>query len=219
EGPSGQANREASWQVQEARFSKVLADKEERLADDASTRRAVREERAFAAASKRVLSEARAKFGKNPPRYEARDEDSDTSSGQPVLHYLADDPVVRRARALCSASAQVVAQLEEQNQWLRSKAGAMARAPSASRAPPKPAPLPAEDEALIARARELLLDYKPAEQQRRPPVPRSASVGRAPLSSNASNNNSPKGGLSALQRAGQQCADVSVEISQMGRRR
>eukprot|EP00931_Biecheleriopsis_adriatica_P119611 TRINITY_DN94835_c0_g1_i1.p1 TRINITY_DN94835_c0_g1~~TRINITY_DN94835_c0_g1_i1.p1 ORF type:complete len:342 (+),score=86.93 TRINITY_DN94835_c0_g1_i1:137-1162(+) len=214
DGHEGQARAEALRVSQEARSNKAVAEKGERLADDAATKRAMREERMAAAASRRCLSEARARFGHHSrPRLEGSDSGDSLHVSAPNV--LADDPVVRRAKALCTGAAQVVAQLDAQNQLLRGKPQAPARPPEPKAV--KAAPGAAEDEALIARAKELLADYKP--EQRRPPVPsaanRAASARASAPSSNASSNHgSPKGELSALQRARQQCADVCIEMTE-----
>eukprot|EP00439_Symbiodinium_sp_Y106_P075203 s885_g14.t2 len=116
-GYEGQAKSEALRLAHQQRASRLVTEKNERLAEDVATRRAMREERAAAAASRRCLSEARARFVRRwPQSEEALDS---TPSSLPSL--LADDPVVRRAKALCSGAAQAVAQLEEQNQLLRAK--------------------------------------------------------------------------------------------------
>eukprot|EP00930_Biecheleria_cincta_P006841 TRINITY_DN107919_c0_g1_i1.p1 TRINITY_DN107919_c0_g1~~TRINITY_DN107919_c0_g1_i1.p1 ORF type:complete len:346 (-),score=72.01 TRINITY_DN107919_c0_g1_i1:45-1082(-) len=214
DGPLGQARAEATRQAQAARATRALEEKGDRLADDAAAKRAMREERQFAAASRRTLSEARARFGKNLGRPIASD-DVDSPHSAPGI--LVDIPAVRRAKALCSGAAQVVAMLEEQNQGLRNRSSSMPQAArphesQRTQLPPRPAPGPADDEALIARAKELLADYKPAEHQRRPAVP-SAST-RAPSarrSAPPSHEGSPKGGRSASSQ--QHTAEVSMEIN------
>ncbi|CAL1142560.1 unnamed protein product [Cladocopium goreaui] len=116
-GYEGQARSEALKVAHDAHFARVMHEKTDRLAEDAATKRALREERAAAAAGRRCLSEARARFARHwpSPAIEAQDD-----GNLPSL--LADDPVVRKARALCSGVAQAVSQLEEQNQLLKSKA-------------------------------------------------------------------------------------------------
>ncbi|OLP97420.1 hypothetical protein AK812_SmicGene20255 [Symbiodinium microadriaticum] len=101
-GYEGQAKSEALRLAHQQRASRLVTEKNERLAEDVATRRAMREERAAAAASRRCLSEARARFvGRWPQPEQALDS---TPSSLPSL--LADDPVVRRAKALCSGAAQ-----------------------------------------------------------------------------------------------------------------
>lgn len=209
DGAPGQARAEAMRQAQASRATKAVEEKGDRLADDAATKRAMREERQFAAASRRTLSEARARFGKNLGRPIASD-DGDSPHSAPGV--LVDDPALRRAKALCTGAAQVVASLEEQNKLLlRNRSPSMPQA-ARTQLPPRPAPGPADDEALIARAKELLADYKPAEHQRRPAVP-SANT-RAPSarrSAPSSHEGSPKGGPGASSL--QHTAEVSMEIA------
>lgn len=215
DGPLGQARAEATRQAHAARATKAVEERGERLADDAATKRALREERQFAAASRRTLSEAKARFGKNLGRPIASD-DGDSPQGTPGI--LADDPALRRAKALCSGAAQVVAMLEVQNKALRTRSPSMpqvARQHDSQRTqlPPRPAPGLADDEALIARAKELLADYKPPEHQRRPAVPTAST--RAPSakpSAPPSHEGSPKGDACTPQRR-TAAAEVSMEIT------
>ncbi|CAJ1357790.1 unnamed protein product [Effrenium voratum] len=211
-GYEGQARSEALRLAHDQRFSRALNDKSERLADDAATKRAVREERAAAAASRRCLSEARARFGRRWPSVPG-----EIAEPSPLPSLLADDPVVRRARALCSGVAQAVAQLDQQNQMLMSKPSLqLSNLPRSEREPPKAKPIPGtfDNEALIAKAKELLIDYKP--EKLRPP-PSSRPSARSTPTREPSSNNSPRGDLTALQRAHQQCADVCVELNTKSR--
>lgn len=197
------ALREATRLAQEARTTKALANKEERLAGDAATRKAMRDERMFAAAGRRALSEARAKFASHHTKGSPDHGDGHTSpfSDGRDVRFLSDDPVVRRARELCHGAAQVVAQLEEQNKPSLGKASIRAERPlTITKASHRsPAPMSVEDEALIAKAKELLADYKPAQKQRRTPV---NSLPASPR------------GVSALQRVRLQCTDISIEMNQ-----
>ncbi|CAE7502881.1 unnamed protein product [Symbiodinium sp. CCMP2592] len=215
-GYEGQAKSEALRLAHQQRASRLVTEKNERLAEDVATRRAMREERATAAASRRCLSEARARFVRRWPQpEEALDS---TPSSLPSL--LADDPVVRRAKALCSGAAQAVAQLEEQNQLLRAKPTlqVVRPEPKEPKIPSRgPTPMPSNEE-LIAKAKELLADYKP-EKLRQPASGRTSSARTTAASAESSTRNSPRhgagggGDLTALQRARQQCADVCVELT------
>mmetsp|Transcript_36153 Transcript_36153/g.83320 ORF Transcript_36153/g.83320 Transcript_36153/m.83320 type:complete len:347 (+) Transcript_36153:53-1093(+) len=214
-GYEGQAKSEALRMAHQQRAMRAVTEKNERLADDVATRRAMREERAAAAASRRCLSEARAKFVRRWPQPEEADD-----AGPSLPSLLADDPVVRRARALCSGAAQAVAQLEEQNQMIKSKP-ALQQFRSEPKEPKVisrgPTPIPSNEE-LIAKAKELLADYKP-EKLRAPASGRTSSARTTAASAESSTRNSPRHGagggsdLTALQRARQQCADVCVELA------
>jgi len=212
-GMQGQQRSEALREAQALRSQKAAEEKGDRLADQAAEKRAMREERAFAAASKRTLAEARARFGKNLSRADS-DSDSPTANTASVLK---DDPAIQRAKALVSGASQVVATLDAQNALLKAKP--LKPEPKVMR----PAPSSAEDEALIAKAKELLADYKPPEQQKKPAVPvvvhHQPPVKLAPPSV-PSSRGSPKGGdaLSALQLARQQCADVCLEMTEKSNR-
>lgn len=194
EGFEGDLKRDEIRDSLEARASRAADCKASRLQDDAATRRAEREERLTAAASRRNLSEARAWLtaGQRRPRGgggSPGEEGLSPAGAAPAV----DDPVLRRARALCSGAAQVVAELDQQNELLRRKAtmprsgscsAMMAGAPTqAAPAPARPGPhvgnhagrfgaihaaaTSAEEQALLAKAQELLADYKPSESDRR----------------------------------------------------
>jgi len=213
-GYEGQARAEAVKDAHDAHFARVMHDKNDRMADDAATKRAIREERAAAAASRRCLSEARARFGRRWPSPPIEDFGD---SALPSL--LADDPVVRRARALCNGVAQAVSQLEEQNQMLKSKPSIqMLNLPRSevARKTPTPTPFqgPFDNEELIAKAKELLADYKPEKQR----LPSARSSARTTPTREPSSHGSPRqGDMSALQRARQQCTDVCIELSTKSR--
>mmetsp|Transcript_7449 Transcript_7449/g.13209 ORF Transcript_7449/g.13209 Transcript_7449/m.13209 type:complete len:331 (+) Transcript_7449:129-1121(+) len=213
EGHLGQQRSEATRDAQNHRSQKAVEEKEERLADQAAERRAMREERAMAAAGKRTLAEARARFGKNLPRSDSESGDSPTAQ----ISVLKDDPAIRKAKALVSGASQVVATLEAQNASMKARAFKPEQ-PKVMR----PAPSSAEDEALIAKAKELLADYKPPEQQKRPAVPAAKQPLKlpAPATRPPSQQSSPSGGetLSALQLARQQCANVCVEMTEKSNR-
>eukprot|EP00435_Cladocopium_sp_Y103_P074455 s49_g48.t2 len=213
-GYEGQARSEALKVAHDAHFARVMHEKNDRLAEDAATKKALREERAAAAASRRCLSEARARFARHwpSPAIEAQDD-----GNLPSL--LADDPVVRKARALCSGVAQAVSQLEEQNQLLKSKPSLQLMniprsEPPRERKSPTPFQGPFDNEELIAKAKELLSDYKPEKQR----LPSARSSARTTPTREPSSHGSPRqGDLSALQRARQQCTDVCVELSSKSR--
>lgn len=206
DGPEAYAARVETVEAMAARAARAVTEREERFNDDALVKRAQREERAIAAATRRSISEARARFRGRYGRMPPISQSCNDFEYQPT--FVSNDPAIRRARSLCTGVASVVAQLEEQNQLLKRKAELKAveqlRPPRL--ASPQPI-LPPEDQALIAKARELLVDYKPPEQQRRPPVPTAARAG-------GSQRNSPKG----LDHANQLLTEVSVEITRIGRR-
>ncbi|CAK9103443.1 unnamed protein product [Durusdinium trenchii] len=175
-GYEGQARSEAMKLAHDAHFTKVMANRNDRLAEDTATKRAIREERAAAAASRRCLSEARARFGHRWPSVPV--EDSAEPSAYPSL--LADDPVVRRARALCSGVAQAVSQLEEQNQMLKNKPSLQINLPRSQPAreqkTPKPFQGPFDNEVALCAVlsadnphKRALQSWKPAA--RRPQCP------------------------------------------------
>lgn len=202
----------------EARADKAVASKEERLTDDAATRRAIREERMMAASSRRTLSEARKFIGHGKHDSRSTSVPGRGSSSKDVPQVDIDDPMLRRARALLSGASNVIAQLDEQNQMLLRKstashdrptnsapvsqqssrnlrASAQSHPKSLSRpspaastgAPPRlgathAAHVNAQEAALLARANELLADYKPAELQRKAPVPKAAQSRSGPVS-------------------------------------
>lgn len=194
EGPAGEVRRDQVREAIEARATKALDVKSELLTKDVAQRRADREERLAAAASRRALSEARAwlEAGRSRRRLPgASDDDSSGASAaslRGIPSPVADDPVLRRARALCSGVKRVTDDLDRQNEMLRQRVAALS---AASRPPQPPAvqaasgPGPnvtmhgarfgaahvvasaAEEAALIARAKELLADYKPADGRSR----------------------------------------------------
>ncbi|OLP97425.1 Retrovirus-related Pol polyprotein from transposon TNT 1-94 [Symbiodinium microadriaticum] len=118
------------------------------------------------------------------------------------------------------ATNTAVAQLEEQNQLLKSKPTlqVIRPEPKEPKIPSRgPTPMPSNEE-LIAKAKELLADYKP-EKLRQPASGRTSSARTTAASAESSTRNSPRhgagggGDLTALQRARQQCADVCVELT------
>jgi len=221
-----QGRKEDAVRVLHERADKAVENKVERLEDVAAARRAEREERLAAAASRRCLSEARARFGGGSKRQNHAAASS--SALQPGYNdaepsVLDDDPLIRKARALCSGAASIVAQLDEQNDMLRrkaqdlGKASAPARAkaaPAASAASVPPAAPPAapgvhasrfaaahaaitnaEEQQLLAKAKELLADYKPQEKQRKAATP-SSSLPHSPVAAGS------RGGRVAVETTG-----------------
>jgi hypothetical protein len=168
EGVLGDKARAEAHAAFEARVDKATSSRDERLEEDAATKRAMREERASMAASRRALSEARARFGVNRSRKLPEVNDSYTSLGP---QHEIDDPVLRRAKNLCSGASRIVAQLEEQNRSLLQRTQAPVVRPPVPVKPPISPSTPktgkalsnAEEDALVARARELLVDYKPEQ--------------------------------------------------------
>jgi len=175
EGAAGDAARAEARAALDARASRAVEAKGGRLVDDAATRRAMREERASAAAARRNISEARAHLGSLAVKHGGgrRPPVGSEFSTSPVP-YQVDDPVLNRAKNLCSGASRIIAQLEEQDQMLRKQSGMSAQASARPAAPSKvpvspalPPKLPgrpfgaAQEEALVARARELLSDYQP----------------------------------------------------------
>jgi len=203
EGEAGDVARALAHSKVDARLQRAALNKDN-LPCDAETRRAEREARTSAAASRRAIAEARAfvEAGKRSRSNKALQSGSDfrptsTSSMSPVA---TDDPTVRRARSLCSGAAGVIADLEEQSRQLLQRlepapgsASAPHKAvrenrPARSRPPALSGRPPVEDEdALVARANALLADYVPVEtlrQQRREGLrgkaaPRSARTPRS----------------------------------------
>mmetsp|Transcript_65274 Transcript_65274/g.155975 ORF Transcript_65274/g.155975 Transcript_65274/m.155975 type:complete len:369 (+) Transcript_65274:69-1175(+) len=212
EGELGEVRRDEVRHAMEARNSRAVEHKTERLADEMAARRAVREERLLAAAGRRELAEARARFGiRKQPRLTAPAFEADATSafGSDSQAAACSDPALRRAKALCDGAARVIQQLEAQNQMLKggfgskslatlptpgsvsasgnsiatlSKAGDASRARAdqddkdyASRFQSAHAAAVDADEAqLLARAKELLADYKPSGN--RPAQSRKQSV-------------------------------------------
>jgi len=188
EGEIGEIRRDVVRHELEARNSRAAESKSARLADDTAAKKAMREERLAAAAGRRALSEARARFGAHKTRAWRPPDESDAESdsflgGQPLV---IDDPALRRAKALCSGAARVIEQLEAQDQMLKSAAFGKGR-PLPPVAKPNKATeaqlsrfepqhedrssrfqsahasaVDAEEAQLLARAKELLADYKPA---------------------------------------------------------
>lgn len=227
DGPLGDVSRDANRSALDARASRAVADKDERLADDAAARRAVREERSCAAASRRTLSEARAFCGvrstsRRPLSLGGGDivgVGSLTPSSSSSI--IANDPALQRARSLCTGASNVIAQLEVQNQALRQKQVASSASRktlavnlnTASKSSIGNTPL---DDALMARARDLLQDYQPAGQTRRPPVPSAKAESRymSPQGGSPKNESRPDAdGAATLARAKHLCAEVSLELN------
>jgi len=201
----------------EARAARAVEGREERCKEDAATRRALREERASAAASRRSISEARAFIGQGRRQPSANSGDSGGNSpiSSAAMALVESDPAVRRARSLCTGASNVVAMLEEQDRAMKRRLEAASA--SAPGRPSMPAPAPrklanSEDDALLARARELLSDYHPPELQRRPAVP--VARHHQPLSPPAAASASSTS--SELERAKQLCAEVSIEMGKRG---
>lgn len=196
DNPAAQARKEEAVRALTERAAHAVESKVERLEEAAAARRAEREERLSAAASRRCLSEARARFGGNGKRHHlTSSSDLQTGYDQHVPSVVSDDPTIRKARALCSGAASIVAQLEEQNNMLRNKAFGLAHknaasgspaplAPPAPPAPAQPAVQPAapgvhgarfaaahaaisnaEEQQLLAKAKELLADYRPNQRK------------------------------------------------------
>jgi len=198
EGAEGDAARAEKCAALAERTANAVASKGERLADSSAVRRAEREERISMAAARRNIGEARARIcmavgrgSRTGDRVASATGNGCDGNGAACAGSLAqDDPVLRRARALCSGASRIIAQLEKQDEALRRPAVASttAQAPeprqkgavAASgtdggtpggvgdrRAPklmPRSAAAAAQDEEeaqLVARARELLADYKP----------------------------------------------------------
>eukprot|EP00928_Gymnodinium_smaydae_P049646 TRINITY_DN33336_c0_g1_i1.p1 TRINITY_DN33336_c0_g1~~TRINITY_DN33336_c0_g1_i1.p1 ORF type:complete len:408 (-),score=107.47 TRINITY_DN33336_c0_g1_i1:69-1214(-) len=224
EGPVAEEAREQVRVNIAQRSERAAAAKDERIAESAAVRKAQREERQFEVQARRALSEARARFGtKGPPSY---DEFREEREVQPTA-----DPVLKRAQSLCNGARRVIAQLDDQNEMLKrqvaSRSGAtpvpplsapaLAAAPSGAAASSRPSPsrgagratkvvgTTKEDERLIARARELLVDYNPAEQRRRPNVPSARPSPRALARAVEGNP--------VLAKAKQLNASVSLELS------
>ncbi|CAK0902773.1 unnamed protein product [Prorocentrum cordatum] len=185
-------DREQARSELEARATRAVASKADRMADDAAHRRAQREERALLASMQRDLTEARSRFGGGAaarrrgavPRACGADGGTQAASTMPAM---SSDPTLRRARALCSGAALVIAQLEEHPMLrsastpalprLRAGAGAGAGAACAARLSPPPPPGEAE---LVARAKALLEDYNPpAARSRGPPAALAAEASAA----------------------------------------
>eukprot|EP00929_Paragymnodinium_shiwhaense_P068271 TRINITY_DN3430_c0_g5_i1.p1 TRINITY_DN3430_c0_g5~~TRINITY_DN3430_c0_g5_i1.p1 ORF type:complete len:389 (-),score=127.29 TRINITY_DN3430_c0_g5_i1:93-1214(-) len=247
ESKQAQASRAQAHVAVQQRGERAAASKEERLADSAAIRRAQREERMAAAAAQRTLSEARARFGGRPaPAYQ--DEGKGGWDGSGNLPRETSDPMLRKAQGLCLGARRVIAQLDEQNQFLQKKAEALPAPPrpvpsqaaqvapkvrshsstpkaAAPRSSAKKVGATAHDEALLAKAKELLADYDPPELRRRPPVPSGQSRARTPARTPTSPT-SPAGvsgmdadGAAKLERAKMLCASVSVELDKQRNRR
>lgn len=237
DGPEAQLERLEAHRALKERAVKAVEEKAERLGDDAVARRAVREERLMAAASRRHLSEARARFDAGRSRHRLPPCSASSVDLSPeVAAMLADDPALKRAKLLLGGAAAVVAQLEEQDAILTGKLrGELAKPPAQplpgrSGAPPRPPALSSGpsanvaahksrfhaahasasasvDDALIARAQELLADYKPTNQ-RKASTPRagggsgtaSPSHGRSPSSRAQRPSPNPKVSLDVCQR-------------------
>lgn len=173
QGPMGENRREDQRLAIDIRASRAVESKAERIAETAAERKALREERQMLANSRRTLSEARAKYGAGA-RAASMEPHSFQNAPQPVT----DDPTLHKARALCKGASTIVAQLEEQDKLLRHRSAptaswspSRASVRSAPTSPKKTArpPVDAESDRLMAKARELLVDYEPTK--RRPPVP------------------------------------------------
>lgn len=181
DGIEGEAARAAKASALEARGEQAVADRAQRLNGDIEAKRALREERQALAASRRSLSEARARIGISDRKVrtaQSQSDDSyvpashpDTASSSSSSPLTNDDPVLQRARNLLKGASRVVAELDEQNNMLRQRYQALSKPPPA---PPRPRPASApraaargcvlsntEEDALVARAKELLSDYKP----------------------------------------------------------
>jgi len=188
EGPAGEMRKDDARDALQARAAKAAEFKAELVTKDAAQRRAEREERLSAAASRRSLSEARAWLlaGRRNRQAPASFEQSASSHLPPPSDI--DDPVLKRARALCSGMQRVAADLDMQNELLRNKIRNLPTAGNRSSAPTPLAQLgpgpnaaahaarfgaahsalsAAEEAALVAKAKELLADYKPADASRR----------------------------------------------------
>lgn len=187
EGASGDKARAEARAAFDARAEKAISSRDERLGEDAATKRALREERATMAASRRALSEARARFAASSSRKLPQATDSYCSPQVAI-----DDPVLRRAKELCSGASRIVAQLDEQNRSLMQRTQApVAKPPPPVRQPVSPAGQKvgskalstAEEDALVARARELLVDYNPDQgKSQRSRTPMARQEPRRPLS-------------------------------------
>jgi hypothetical protein len=205
ESSEGQARREDATRVFHERAAHAVDNKAERLEDIAATRRAEREERSAAAASRRCLSEARARFGGVGKRQHLGVPSSELQQGcsdADIPSFLIDDPFLSKARALCKGAASIVAQLDEQNDMLRRKTfgktpevgRVKAPAPPTARAAQPAAPgvhasrlvaahaavTNAEEQQLLAKAKELLADYRPQEKHRKVATP-SSSLPNSPV--------------------------------------
>lgn len=174
QGPLGDNRREDLRVAMDVRVSRATESKAERIAESAAERKALREERQMLASTRRTMSEARAKYGGGSVRPASAEPHSFESMPRPVV----DDPTLNKARALCKGASTIVAQLEEQDKLLRHRSAPVAswspsRASvrSSPTSPKKSArqPMDAESERLMAKARELLVDYAPTSK--RPPVP------------------------------------------------
>mmetsp|Transcript_27310 Transcript_27310/g.75967 ORF Transcript_27310/g.75967 Transcript_27310/m.75967 type:complete len:333 (-) Transcript_27310:110-1108(-) len=202
------------------RAERAIASKEERLAEAVAERRAQRELRQVNAQTRRSLSEAQARFGDCPYLDEYK------SGRQVDPSLLASDPVLRRAQQLCSGARGVISSLEGQNEMLRRKAEALTTMPkptlpqraASSSARVASVGATAEGERLLARARELLVDYHPPEHHRRPPVPSAATGPRSPTRRTAAASEIDNDGAAKLAHARKLCASVTLEMD-TGRRR
>lgn len=184
QGPSGDNRREDQRMAIDTRTSRAVESKAERIADSAAERKALREERQMLASTRRTMSEARAKYG-GGARAASAEPHSFENSPRPVI----DDSTLQKARALCNGASTIVAQLDEQNKLLRNRSTTIASW-SPSRASVRSTPtspkktarqaVDADSERLMAKARELLVDYEPTKK--RPPVP---SAPKRAMASNA----------------------------------
>lgn len=180
---AAQAARSEKAAEIDARTNRKVAERAERLHEDAETKKALREERQCLAQGRRDLEQARARIGMNSRGRRAASP-SPTTDGFPPAGYpetsassaTCDDPVLQRARKLLSGASRICADLDEQNRILRQRSQPPA---SSSKPPPVPSrpsmPSPAsrppakgggclsntEEDALVARAKELLSDYTP----------------------------------------------------------
>lgn len=194
-GPAGDLHRAEVLQTMESRFAKARDFKTSLISRDVATRRAEREERICAAASRRALSEARAWIGADRRGNAERLSALVAKDIRPVPPPAdLDDPTLKRARVLVNGVNQVVAELDSQNEKLRRKSQALQ-----SLRPPSPAgtwqalqdnsracgpsdlvdlhgirfnaahtsAASTHEDALLAKARELLVDYKPADAAKR----------------------------------------------------
>jgi len=216
EGVLGEIRREQAREALEARASKAAEVKATLMTKDIAERKAEREARLSAAASRRAFSEAKAWLHKGQRHRSTaaqldNSEDNEDDYVPPEYRIKIEDPVLQRAKNLAAGAQKVAMELDKQNEMLRNKALALSsasttRCPSVSTlATPahSQAPYPttastqhgsrfnsahaaaaaAEEAALVAKAKELLADYKPAEAGRRPPLSPSSTTSAAQASS------------------------------------
>lgn len=126
QGAEGHARREEARSVIEAKAARALEAKAKRLQEEAALRRTDREARLGLAAGNKAIADARARCSSltTQKRTTPLGEDlASTSSFAAAPAEVLNDPTLKRARSLCRDVARVIADLEQQNQHLRSKIG------------------------------------------------------------------------------------------------